>query len=65
MAFLAPYHEWVRSLTCTGYVNLKFLDEKVMQKLEHTDATCTVLRFSEDGTLKDCGPVSDADFDRA
>ncbi|KAH8706949.1 hypothetical protein GQ44DRAFT_731994 [Phaeosphaeriaceae sp. PMI808] len=53
MASLAPYHEWIRSLIW------------VMQKPEHTDATCTILRFSEDGILKGSRPASDADFDRA
>ena len=36
-----------------------------MQKPEHANATCTILRFSDDGVLVGSGPASDADFDKA
>jgi hypothetical protein len=65
MASSTPYHDWIRSLIRTGYANLKFLDERVLQKPDQTDATCTICRFSKDGVLESSGPASDTDFDKA
>ncbi|KAF2000660.1 hypothetical protein P154DRAFT_619907 [Amniculicola lignicola CBS 123094] len=65
MASSTSYHEWIKELIGSGYSNLKFLDERVMQKPDHGDATCTILRFSENGVLESSGLVSDADFDKS
>jgi hypothetical protein len=64
MSSLGPYHQGIKNLIDAGYSNLKFLEERVMQKPDHKDATCTILRFSLDGSLESHCDASDSDFKR-
>ncbi|KAJ4294384.1 hypothetical protein N0V90_008074 [Kalmusia sp. IMI 367209] len=65
MSSPSPYHEWIKSLIDSGYANLKFLDDKIMQQPEHQGATCTIFSFSRDGRLQGAGSASETDFDKA
>ncbi|RYP47384.1 hypothetical protein DL768_006552 [Monosporascus sp. mg162] len=65
MSSPGSYREWIKSLIDSGYPNLKFLDDKIMQNPERQDTTCTILSFSHDGDLQGACSASETDFNKA